>query len=246
MFFEQNLLKFPQKLIPSGAYGGAIHEALNRLSVEFKTAKTLPSAEYLLKQFENSLSDKRLNKQDFAHFLEKGRHCLGIYYETRKNDFRITDQSEFNFKGQGVVIGDAEITGKIDKMDYDESRKEISVFDYKTGKPLKDWEHGQNYEKIKSWKYSNQLIFYKLLVENSRDFRGKYKVNGGTLEFLEPAGGDIKLLPLNISEEDAERMKKLIRIVYKKIMNLDFPDVSAYDKDIHGIMAFTEDLLASG
>jgi hypothetical protein len=145
-----------------------------------------------------------------------------------------------------VIIGEAEITGKIDKMVYDEERKEISVYDYKTGKPLKDWDHGQDYEKIKSFKYQNQLVFYKLLVENARDFRGKYKVSGGILEFLEPSGDDIKLLRRDISEEDAERMKKLIRIVYKKIMNLDFPDVSAYDKDIHGIMAFTEDLLASG
>jgi DNA helicase II / ATP-dependent DNA helicase PcrA len=243
-FIESNLLQFPQKMLPSNSFGTATHEALNRFAVKFKATKILPPPEYLLEQFEKSLEEMRLNKEDFRLYLKKGRDSLGVYYEKRKDDFRLSDQSEFNFRGQGVVIGEAEITGKIDKMVYDDDRKEITVYDYKTGKALKDWEHGQGYDKIKSLKNTNQLIFYKLLVENARDFKGKYKVNTGFLEFLEPVGGEIKLLQLNISEEAAERLKKLIRVVYKKILNLDFPDISGYSKDAEGINAFTEDLLA--
>lgn len=39
------------------------------------------------------------------------------------------------------------------------------------------------------------------------------------------------------------RMKNLIKAVYDKIINLDFPDVSAYSQDYEGILAFEEDLL---
>ncbi len=245
-FLENNLLRFPQKITASGAYGTAAHDALSRLALEFKTTKTLPTVSFLLSHFEKYLSMKRLGKEDFNFYLEKGKACLKTYYEKRKNGFSDSDRSEFNFLGQGVVIFEAEITGKIDRMVIDDERKEITVFDYKTGKALKDWEHGHDYEKLKALKYMNQLTFYKLLVENARDFRGKYKVPYGTLEFLEPVGEDIKSLHLNISDDAAERMKRLVRIVYRKIMNLDFPDISGYSKDAEGMSAFTEDLLASG
>jgi DNA helicase-2/ATP-dependent DNA helicase PcrA len=185
----------------------------------------------------------RLNATDYAQSLEKGRDNLTAYYNERKGSFNAKDQSEFDFRGQGVVIGGAEITGKIDKMSYNEEKKEILVYDYKTGKPLRDWNYGADYEKLKAWKYKNQLIFYKILVENTRDFKGKYKVHEGMLEFLTPVDDKIKILPLEITEEDTERMKKLIVVVYKRIMALDFPDVSMYPKTMEGVEGFVGELV---
>ncbi len=171
---------------------------------------------------------------------------MKFYYEKRKADFSLSDQAEFDFRQQGVVIGDAAITGKIDKMRYDEEKKEILVFDYKTGRPMQNWLGQQEYEKIKAWKNKNQLIFYKILVENAREFKGKYKVHSGFLEFLEPVNDEIKLLSLDISEEETEKMKRLIRVVYHRIMDLDFPDVSSYDRSIEGIQSFIDQLLYEG
>lgn len=243
VFLEQNLLRFPQRPLVSGIYGNAMHKALEKFSLEFKKTKGLPSLEFLLKQFEYDLSQKRLSKKDFDHHLEKGKDNLTAYYDQRKDYFNLKDQSEFNFKRQGVTVGNAVLTGKIDKMSYDEEKKEITVYDYKTGKQLRDWTHGSPHQKLKAWRYRNQLIFYKILVENARDLKGKYKVRQGFLEFLEPVDDQIKLLPLDITEEETERMKKLIVVVYGKIMSLDFPDVSMYPKTLEGVEGFIGDLV---
>ncbi|MFA5830022.1 MAG: ATP-dependent DNA helicase [Candidatus Gracilibacteria bacterium] len=243
-FLEQNLLKFPQKLTTSNAFGSAMHAALQELLVTMKRTNEVPELEFLLQEFEKSLLKQRLNQKDFAHLLEKGRDHLKIYYEKRRADFNAKDQAEFDFQQQGVVLGKAEITGKIDRIRYDEDKKEILVFDYKTGKPLQDWQGKQDFEKIKAWKNRNQLIFYKILVENARDFKGRYKVRNGFLEFLQPINDEIKLLELNISEEETEKMKKLIQVVYRKIVDLDFPDVTDYEKNVEGIQCFVDNLLA--
>lgn len=243
VFLEQNLLRFPQRPLVSGIYGNAMHKALEKFLLEFKKTKALPSLEFLLKQFEYDLSQKRLSKKDFDHHLEKGKDNLTAYYNQRKDYFNLKDQSEFNFKRQGVTIKNAELTGKIDKMSYDEEKKEITVYDYKTGKQLRDWTHGSPHQKLKAWRYRNQLIFYKILVENARDLKGKYKVRHGFLEFLEPVDDQIKLLPLDITEEETERMKKLIVVVYGKIIALDFPDVSGYPQDLEGVESFIADLV---
>ena len=86
------------------------------------------------------------------------------------------------------------------------------------------------------------MIFYKLLVEHSHDFN-RFRVTKGTLEFLEPVKDEIAELSFVIGDEDAERLKELIGVVHKKILALDFPDISAYDKDLSGIMQFENDLL---
>ncbi|MEK7673295.1 MAG: ATP-dependent DNA helicase [Patescibacteria group bacterium] len=244
VFLEQNLLRFPERLSVSGIYGSVIHYALNKFSIEFKQTKVLPLLEFLLKQFEFKLADMRMTTKDYEYSLEQGRDNLTAYYNARKDSFNPHDQSEFNFSGQNVKVGEAEITGIVDKMRYDEENKEITVYDYKTGKPVKAWEGGQDYEKLKAWRYKNQLIFYKILVENAREFKGKYKVRQGFLEFLKPVDDQIKILPLTITEEETERMKKLINVVYGRIMNLEFPDVSMYPRTMDGVEGFVEELLA--
>lgn len=242
-FLEQNLLRFPQRPTLPGVYGSVVHHALNTFSHEFKATRVLPTLDFLLKQFEQELGRQRLNKKDFNDSLEKGRDHLTVYYNERKDYFSPDDQSERDFRGEGVVIENAELTGKIDKMSIDSANKEITVYDYKTGKPLKDLEHGADYDKIKAWNYRNQLVFYKILVENARDLKG-YTVHHGFLEFLVPVSGKITVLPVDITEEETERMKRLIVAVYNKIMSLDFPDVSGYEKNLEGINSFIEDLLA--
>lgn len=248
-FLEQNLLHFPQKQNASASYGTAMHKAVEQLLLEFKTTKKLPDVNFLLEQFEKSLQTQRLNKKDFAEKLEQGRENLIVYYQQRGEDFHPDDRSEFTFINQSVVIGSAQLNGKIDKMRFDQQSREITVYDYKTGKPFTTWQGRQEHEHNKIWRYKNQLLFYKLLVENSREFRGKYQVNTGVLEFLDPihasdkSAREIVLLQLPINPEEVEELKTLAQIIYTKIMNLDFPDINRYTQDMFGVQNFIEDLL---
>ncbi len=245
VFLEHNLLRFPQAKSASGSYGSAMHEALEFLYRCFKKKGTLPSAKNVARNFENALIKERLTKEDFTRYLAQGAAALTVWYEAKKELLSVNDRVEVNFKNQGVLVDGAHLTGKIDKMIFREDAREIEVYDFKTGNPADEWEGEGVYEKIKLHQYKRQLIFYKLLIEHSRDFSGKYTVRKGMLEFLEPYRGKIIDLPLEISAEETKRARALISAVYKKITALDFPDISKYSKDLAGILAFEEDLLAN-
>jgi hypothetical protein len=134
-------------------------------------------------------------------------------------------------------------------MRIDEINKQIIVYDYKTGSKLDSLNISQNksedYKSIKAWKFGNQINFYKLLIENSRDFGGKYTVKSGVIEFIEPRKNDDKYsyLQKDIDNEEINYLIMLIEAVSNKITNLDFVDVSRYTQDLDGIHNFCEDLI---
>ncbi len=242
-FLEKNLLRFPQKKSAAGSYGTAMHQSLHEMYKEFKNKGELPGVEFLLNRFETVLTSQRLNTVDHKKFLKKGLDELNFFYEKNRPNFNPYDLIEFNFDNQGVMCNNARLTGKIDLMKVDNDAKQISVIDYKTGKPLQEWDGRSEYEQIKSWRYKNQLMFYKLLVENSRDFGGKYSVEKGALDFFTPANEQLVSLNLEIDPQELEQFKRLVDVVYQKIINLDFPDIEEYEQSIMGISWFQEDLI---
>jgi hypothetical protein len=164
-----------------------------------------------------------------------------VWWEECGRHIDQTHENEVDFKGEGVVINDALLSGKIDQMIPNDD--EMLVVDFKTGKAKEKWEGRDAREKITLRNYARQLAFYKLLVEHSHHYN-RYHVDRGVLQFLEPVEGKIKELALEITDEDADRLARLIGIVYRKIKDLDFPDISKNSKDVEGIIAFEEDLLA--
>lgn len=242
LFVQKNLLRFPQMLSPKAAFGSAMHKALANFYLAYKVEKKLPSLECLQKFFTEALVAERLNKNDLKKFSQKGLNDLKIYYDNQHSSFDPQDKVEVNFMNQQVVVNGATLNGQIDRIHVDSTNREIVVYDYKTGKTFDTWEPTNEYLQFKAWQYKLQLIFYKLLVENSREYREKV-VHKGVLEFLEPKNNEIQTLELEIIPEDVERLKKLVGTVYRKIMNLDFPDITKYDKDLFGIGCFMDDLI---
>jgi DNA helicase-2/ATP-dependent DNA helicase PcrA len=242
LFLEKNLLRFPQMMSPNAVFGSAMHKALANFYLAYKQEKKLPSAEFLKKQFDEALRLGRLNRNDFKKKLAEGLDHLQCFYDSRSAAIDPQDKVEVSFITQQVVVNGAMLNGQIDRMHVDPSRNEIVVFDYKTGKTFDTWEPTDEYAQIKAWQNRLQLVFYKILVENSREYRGK-TVHKGVLEFLKPKDKEMLSLELEIATEESERLKKLIGVVYQKIMTLDFPDISRYDKDLFGIGHFTDDLL---
>jgi DNA helicase-2/ATP-dependent DNA helicase PcrA len=254
-FLEQNLLRFPQAKSPTAAYGTAMHAAMNEFYKEFKKQGVKPNINFVLQKFNLSLLDQRLSKIDHQKFYEKGQSNLRLYFENQNHNFNILDRTEEDFIAQGVVLGkekyQAKITGKIDKIIVTTeglTQKQFVVSDFKTGKAHPKWNDSGVDTQVKLQNYRRQLVFYKLLVENSRDF-SQYKVSQGQLEFLDLPSNQSKtvILETEITDLEAQELSKLIQVVYQKIVGLAdgklLPDVSQYSADMSGINAFIQDLI---
>lgn len=249
MFLEQNLLRFPQAKTASSVYGTAIHKALEDAHVMVRKDGKLPKVEALIGIFAKELKYGRLQDFEEDKLRNRGEKVLRTYYELKKDEIKKGSLVEINFSKQSVMVDGALLTGKIDKVIEDEDKNWI-VVDLKTGKGFSEWnEKGQSaYDEIKLHHYKYQLMMYKILVDNSRDY-SVHTVTSGVLEFVEEeVEQKIQELSLIFSGHDIDhelpRFKKLIVSVYKKIATLDFPDTEKYEKTLEGIKEFEEDLIA--
>ena len=244
-FLLNNLLRFPSAKSPAASYGTAIHASLQQLHNLLRTDHYLPPAEHILHHFRTSLEAQHLPPGDFELYLDKGTAALTAFLDAKSSDFRDTELAEFDFAHQGVVVGGARLTGKLDVANIDKHNKTIFVTDYKTGKPSHSWKGTSDYEKIKLHKYRQQLMFYQLLVTSSRDY-GNFSFTGARLQFVEPdtKTGDILSLEDTFSEEELAEFARLINVVWRKITTLELPDISGYSADYKGMVQFEEDLLA--
>ena len=81
------------------------------------------------------------------------------------------------------------------------------------------------------------------MIESSNTYK-KYKVVDAYLEFVEPdQDGNIHKLHMVFDDKAQLETKGLIESVYKKIVELDLPDISKYPKTLKGIKLFEQDLL---
>lgn len=243
-FLLNNLLRFPSAKSSAASYGTAIHASLQQLHNLLRADHRLPPTERILHHFRTSLEAQHLPPDDFALYLDKGTAALTAFLDAKSSDFHDTELAELDFAHQGVVVGGARLTGKLDVADIEKNNKTIFVTDYKTGKPSHSWKGASDYEKIKLHKYRQQLMFYQLLVESSRDY-GNFSFTGARLQFVEPdmKTGDILSLEDTFSEGELAEFARLIGIVWRRITALDLPDISGYSADYKGMVQFEEELL---
>jgi RecB family exonuclease len=181
----------------------------------------------------------QLTEEQRALEVERGTRALRAYLAVRGTSFRPGDRAEHNFRNEGVFVGDAHLSGKIDKLEIDHTNRTIVVADYKTGKSHSRWTREASLHK-----YRLQLYMYKFLVEGSRSFKG-YRVVGAYLDFVEPdQEGNMHQLHLAFDDAEYDRVKKLVAAMWRHITTLDLPDTSDYTADMNGIEAFENDLLS--
>jgi DNA helicase-2/ATP-dependent DNA helicase PcrA len=242
-FLLNNLLRFPQAMGPSAAFGSAVHKTLQQAHAHFTATSNAQPIEDILHNFEENLRECHLSATDFEIFLQKGSAALTRFIEIAQSSFDVAQKSELSFARQHVMVGDAHLTGSLDLVDINSTDRNIVVTDYKTGKALRSWSGKTDYEKIKLHKYRQQLLFYDLLVTNSRDYR-RYSFAKGVLQFVEPAPNrDIVALEAEFSADELRQFEELISAVWKHIIALDLPDTSSYEQGYKGILAFEQDLI---
>jgi DNA helicase-2/ATP-dependent DNA helicase PcrA len=240
-FLIQNLLRFPVSKSASAGYGTAIHATLQKAHAPTNVTSHPRPLEDILKDFETALKSEQLEDADYVRYEKKGIDSLTAFFQLHANDFKPGQKTELSFSNQGIIVGDARLTGSLDLVDIDKS--EITVTDYKTGKPIHSWQGKTDADKIKLHKYKQQLMFYQLLVEHSRDY-SRYSYKKGRLQFVEPdSNGDIYALDVEYTKDELETFKKLIQSVWTCIMRLDLPDTSAYQQNYKGVLEFESYLI---
>ncbi len=242
-FLLKNLLQFPQEKGASAAFGTAIHDTLQFAHNHFASGNGQLPIDEIVAKFTSVLKTQHLTEIDYRLMSDRGQAALEVYFEKEYDSFSTDQQSELNFNNQHCIIYDAHLSGKLDLVEINKSVKSISVTDFKTGKQYYSWNGKDDTAKIKLHHYKQQLMFYKLLIESSRDYN-KYDVKQGTMQFVEPTSeGQILSINTDFCEDDIESFKLLINAVWKHIINLDLPDISKYDKSYKGIIAFESDLI---
>lgn len=243
-FLISNILHFPSAMSPHATFGSAVHTTLQRAHNHLKASGSLRPVEDVLHDFEIVLSEYNLPADESEFFLQKGIDVLKAFLDEKYDSFHANQKVELNFAHQNVVMSGAHLKGALDLVEIDEPSKTIRVIDYKTGKPIHGWSGGTENEKLKAHKYKQQLMFYKLLVENSRDF-GKYKVDSAALQFVEPSvDNKIICLDLEFDAKELENFQKLVLAVWKHIKDFTLPDTSSYSANLKGVLAFEADLLS--
>lgn len=241
-FFYQHLLHFPEAPTEASIYGTIIHYLIHTMHLQYSHNAALPPLKQLLKTLRSDLSQQPLSDAAKIRLTERGEHALTAFYSIAKKHFTATDKSEYSFKEEGCRLGAARLSGKLDVMRV--KKDGLEIIDYKTGSALHNWKPKDQYPQIRAHLYRQQLIFYKILAETSTHFR-KLPVSNLQLCFVEPNEEEqIQMLNLLPSAEEVERTKALIKIVWQKIMNLDFPAIDTYKPNQKGLTAFEDDLLA--
>ena len=241
-FLLNNLLRFPQAKSANAIYGTLIHAVLQHAHSHLAASGTRKPIEDITGEFIRLLHQQNLSDADLALYSKRGIEALEAFLGAKYDTFKPSQKPELSFAGQGVVLGQARLTGSLDLVDVD--NQTITVTDYKTGKPSTSWTGKSDYEKIKLHKYRQQLMFYQLLVTSSRDY-GNFTFTGARLQFVEPdmKTGDILSLEDTFSREELAEFARLINIVWRRITALDLPDISGYSADYKGMVQFEKDLL---
>jgi len=237
-FYINTILRFPSASSPSSIFGTAIHDTLEYVQQTTRSAGSPPQLSEIINHFAALMRSSNLSSSDIEQLIERGTVALSTYIEQRGHIFTPHDLAEQNFRSEGVFIGDAHLTGKIDRLEVNRDDKIIVVVDYKTGKPHA--RHDKSDKKLH--KYLQQLYCYKLLIEGSNSYAG-YQVVGGRLEFIEPdESGKVHTISYEFETELLEETRELLQAVYRHVVELNFPDTSEYAPNLAGIRRFEADL----
>lgn len=238
-FFFNSLLRFPQAPSVDMLFGNAIHATLEWTQYNVSEHDTLPNKNEIDQYFERQLSKAKLSKQQHELERTRGTNALHAFIQQRGSIFQQSGKAEVSLRSENIIIDDALMTGKIDRLEIDTENKTLTIVDYKTGKSFETLGSDP-----KLHKYTLQLYCYALMLTQSIAYRG-YSVAGGRLEFVEPdSKGKIHALDVNFDNDEMARVRALLSAIWKHIHSLKFPDTSKYPATVTGIKAFEKDLLA--
>ncbi len=219
-YFYRTLLRIPEPQTVPLMFGNAVHRTLKAFFDDWRDKADM-SRGRLLQRFESELGRESLTDKEFLEGKKEGGRALGGYYDFWYPNWRREVKNEFPVDVMVSVSDfDLRLTGKFDRLDLIED-KEVSVIDYKTGKP-KTRNHIEGKTASEgSGDYKRQLIFYKLLLDIYDS--GRYSMQTGVIDFIEADDkGKYHREEFAITKDEVLELRKTIDRVANEILSLSF------------------------
>jgi hypothetical protein len=243
-FIFDNLLRVPKIVNPKMIYGSLMHETINYLHKMNTNEHRLISAKELVSHFDHQLKNSPLTNKELEYYHQRGSDELSIWYKHHRSNFSDQDISEYKISITYLESEAEKLTGTIDLLRF-ETTNSLTIVDYKSTTPPA--KYSKFIKDPKEYRYKRQLLFYKILLQSINYQKGSkpIKIDSGTIEFLTPSeSGEIVSHRIEFEDQDIDRMKQLIKVVWQKIINLDTIDTSKYDNTVKGIIQLEDDLIA--
>ncbi len=237
-FNERNLLRLPEPKTATLAHGTAMHDALE-LAQKLVNQDSFDLTK-VINQYIESIHRQHLPAKETTRYIKAGELRLRELFESKLITLKkgiIPEQ-----KLRDVWVGEAKLNGKIDLLSI--SDEKIVVSDYKTGRPLSNFETKDATQQIRAWKQRTQLIYYALLIKQSPQYR-KYRHLPvvGQMIYLDAETKHAMYKQYQPTDTEIDHLEVLIQKIWRAIMSYKLPSVQKYSKDYQGIVAFQEDLL---
>jgi DNA helicase-2/ATP-dependent DNA helicase PcrA len=218
-YFYVSLLRLPGVENKHMIFGTAIHAALKSYADRRERGDDVPG-DYIVTEFNRTLSKSALSEQDLADLQEKGRRALLLWWRENqvswpnKPETELPVEAMFSMK-DGTTF---RIHGKLDRLDPLPSGM-VRVIDYKTGKP-KSRNDLMGKTASSDGNYYRQLEFYKLLLARTDKPR---EMSEGVIEFVEPDDKDvIQKESFMIGDDEVSELEVLIEKTAGEILALSF------------------------
>ena len=213
-FFKSYILRAPREPETEAlAFGNLVHTVFE--AVTNKGISNEAAAELFLVE----LNKRDLPSEVAEKIREKGPKDLAVALEAFGDVLR-DGKAEVDFAPERMVVNGVPVTGKIDHILIDDKAKTIEIYDFKTGGYHKEKWHSH----ATLYKYMLQLLFYKMLLNNSPKY-AKYKVERAHILFVTPdRDGEVYDKVYEFTETDEREMLQLLKVVYGEIETLDFLD----------------------
>lgn len=204
-------------------YGNLMHATFEKVTKEGITD------EEAIKYYLSELEKVDINEDDRRVCREKGPESLTLSLAEFGDKIR-NGKAELNFNVENIAIEGVPLTGKIDLITIDEKNKEIEVYDYKTG----NFHDGKWTSEPSLFDHALQLEFYRLLLNNSREYHN-YKIRKGHILYVtKDRDGEVHDKVYDFDDTirfeirnklDYEfKLKDLIAAVYPMMVSLSFVD----------------------
>lgn len=232
-FLLGTLLRFPQAQTADSLYGDALHATLEWYQNQGINGGW-PTIAATVTGFEKQLHKTYLSQTDKSQLITRGGNALRSYLGANAKRLQTYAKPEVDFRKEGVIYKGAMLTGKIDRLEIDESSKTVRIIDFKSGKPATKWSADSKYRN-----YKQQLYFYMLLLEHSQTYK-QYSVESASLEFIEPLanGKPAPPLVLRFNADEYTAFKLLLVAVWQRIQKLDLPEATQYPANHKGTADF--------